>query len=162
MKILDFGLAKKLAAEGGVTQTGMVVGTPHYMSPEQVRGQTLDARSDVYAFAANGYEALTGRRLISPTAMADIFSLITRGEYVGLRELLADVPAKVEEAFKKALAVDPKTRPWDIEAWAEEFRTELEAMKSHARGWPELFSAGASPLDAEPPPSGAMPGSGLV
>ncbi len=162
VKILDFGLAKPLAAEAGVTQTGMVVGTPHYMSPEQVRGQTLDARSDVYAFAANGYEALTGRRLISPTAMADIFSLITRGDYIPLQELLPGVPAKVEEAFKKALAVDPKARPWDIEAWAVEFTTELEAMKPRARGWPELFSAGSPPLDAEAPPTGAMPESGLV
>ncbi|MBL0211133.1 MAG: protein kinase [Holophagaceae bacterium] len=159
-KILDFGLAKPLAAEGGVTQTGMLVGTPHYMSPEQVRGQTLDARSDVYAFAANGYEALTGCRLISPTAVADIFSLITRGEHVALRELLPGVPAQVEAAFSSALAVDPRERPWDIEAWAQAFAAELEGMKSQARGWPGISTLGSHLLDTGTPPTGLMPESG--
>ncbi|MBL0312209.1 MAG: protein kinase [Holophagaceae bacterium] len=160
VKILDFGLAKPLAAEGGVTQTGMVVGTPHYMSPEQVRGQTLDARCDVYAFAANGYEALTGRRLISPTAVADIFSLITRGEHMDLRELLPGLPARVEEAFAAALAVDPTTRPWDIEAWATGFAAELETMKSVARGWPDLSATETQLLDTGTPPTGRMPDAG--
>lgn len=162
VKILDFGLAKPLAAEGGVTQTGMVVGTPHYMSPEQVRGQTLDARSDVYAFAANGYEALTGHRLISPNAMADVFSLITRGEHTELQALLPGLPLKVDEAFKKALAVDPRDRPWDIEAWAEGFVADLEAMKSQARGWPELSATGPELVDSGTPPTGLMPDSGSI
>ena len=153
VKILDFGLAKPLAAEGGVTQTGMVVGTPHYMSPEQVRGHTLDARSDVYAFAANGYEALTGRRLISPTAVADIFSLITRGEHAELRDLLTGLPPKVEEAFAVALAVDPKDRPWDIEAWAGGFVADLEAMESQAIGWPEISTTGFQRTNAATAPT---------
>lgn len=156
VKILDFGLAKPLAAENGVTQTGMVVGTPHYMSPEQVRGQTLDARSDVYAFAANGYEALTGRRLISPNAMADIFSLITRGEHAELRALLPGLPTKVDEAFAAALAVDPGYRPWDIEAWAAGFVAELETMKSQARGWPEISTSGSQVTISGVPPTGLM------
>lgn len=160
VKILDFGLAKPLTAEGGVTQTGMVVGTPHYMSPEQVRGQTLDARSDVYAFAANGYEALTGRRLISPTAVADIFSLITRGEHPELRDLLPGLPAKVDEAFMAALAVDPKNRPWDIEAWAAGFVAELEGMTSKALGWPRIAGTGSQLVDAGSPPTALMPESG--
>lgn len=160
VKILDFGLAKPLAAEGGVTQTGMVVGTPHYMSPEQVRGQTLDARSDIYAFAANGYEALTGRRLISPTAVADIFSLVARGEHTALRELLPDLPTKVDEAFMAALAVDPGVRPWDIEAWAAGFVAELETMKSQARGWPGNSITGPGLIDSSTPATGLMPESG--
>ena len=162
VKILDFGLAKPLAAEGGVTQTGMVVGTPHYMSPEQVRGHTLDARSDVYAFAANGYEALTGRRLISLTAMADIFSLITRGEHTSLRDLLPDLSAKVDDAFAAALAVDPRDRPWDIEAWVVGFAADLEAMRSHALGWPEISATGPQLTDTGTPPTGWMPESGSV
>lgn len=162
VKILDFGLAKPLAAEAGVTQTGMVVGTPHYMSPEQVRGQTLDARSDVYAFAANGYEALTGRRLIAPTAMADIFSLITSGDHVDLRELLPGLPLKVEAAFSAALAVDPRGRPWDIEAWAAGFVAELEAMKAPTKGWPELSTTAGGYIETATPLTGPMPKAGLV
>ena len=157
VKILDFGLAKPLAAEGGVTQTGMVVGTPQYMSPEQVRGLSLDARSDVYAFAANGYEALSGRRLIVPNAVADVFSLIARGEHQALAELVPGLPPRVDEAFASALSVDPKARPWDIEAWVLSFVMDLETMAPQRLGWPDIPSTGSQPVYPAASPTGAMP-----
>ena len=63
VKIVDFGIAQvALATDGG--QPGSLVGTPAYMSPEQIQGEVLDARSDIYLFAAVCYEALTGRRTV--------------------------------------------------------------------------------------------------
>ncbi len=156
VKILDFGLAKPMSAEGGVTQTGMVVGTPQYMSPEQVRGHTLDARSDVYAFAANGYEALTGRRLISPNAVADVFSLIARGEHQALAELVPGLPTSVDAAFAAALSVDPIGRPWDIETWVLAFIEDLETMETTGTripGWPDVPATGSQLIQSTTPPT---------
>jgi serine/threonine protein kinase len=59
-KVIDFGLAREVGATG-LTEVGQLLGTPHYMSPEQCRGETADARSDVYALGATMYHALTGR-----------------------------------------------------------------------------------------------------
>jgi len=83
-----------------------------------------------------------------------------RGEHVALRDLLPGLPAKVDEAFAAAMAVDPQDRPWDIEAWAMDFVADLEAMPSQARGWPEISATGAQLLDTGTPPTGLMPESG--
>ena len=60
IRIMDFGIARSLAAKG-VTEAGMIIGTPDYMSPEQVEGMEADARSDIYALGATLYEMVTGR-----------------------------------------------------------------------------------------------------
>jgi predicted Ser/Thr protein kinase len=60
VKVMDFGIARALADGGGVTQTGAVIGTAHYLSPEQARGEAVDARSDVYAAGCVLYKLLTG------------------------------------------------------------------------------------------------------
>src|SRR6266536_5489846 len=60
VKILDFGLAR--LSSSSMTRTGMVMGTPHYMSPEQIRGEKVDARSDTFSLGAVFYELLSGRR----------------------------------------------------------------------------------------------------
>jgi serine/threonine protein kinase len=60
-KIADFGLAKAFASDGRMTQTGALMGTPLYISPEQVRGETLDTSSDIYAMGVILYERLAGR-----------------------------------------------------------------------------------------------------
>lgn len=140
-KVLDFGLAKVTEAQmrpGSMilTQEGMVFGTPEFMSPEQARGSTLDARSDIYSLACILYEALTGKLpFIAKTPM----------EYVGKHVTAAPIPLseRVEgrtfpeglgKVIEKALAKNP----------ADRFQTALELA--------EALEPYADPTGATAPP----------
>src|SRR5690606_32618685 len=75
-KVLDFGVAKvksgSLSDAGVKTQTGMMVGTPYYMSPEQAKAKSIDQRSDVWALAVITYEAITGQRPFAGESFGDL------------------------------------------------------------------------------------------
>jgi len=139
-KLLDFGLAKPFGAEDGLTRTGMVVGTPNYMSPDQLKGLTLDARSDLYAFAAVSFEALTGHRLVQPTALADVFLAISQGAFPPPSRYVPGLPDLVDMAFKVALATDRENRPTDVEAWVTAFSDALARFDGERAGWPDLLA----------------------
>jgi ligand-binding sensor domain-containing protein/tRNA A-37 threonylcarbamoyl transferase component Bud32 len=153
-KVLDFGLAKPLGADAGVTHTGMVVGTPHYMSPEQVRARPLDFRSDLYSLAATIYEALSGRKLIRTEFVVDVFAAIASGQHPALGSLVPGLPAEAVEAIEKALAVDPEARPRDLRIWALAVAQALEQAPDRLAGWPSIpvegFQGQAVPTGAEP------------
>ncbi|MFW5741229.1 MAG: serine/threonine-protein kinase, partial [Myxococcota bacterium] len=134
-KILDFGVAKELTADSGLTQTGTLIGTPLFMSPEQILGKTTDIRSDVYSFAAVAYLALTGRRVTLGETLPEILLDVVQSEPPPLSSLVPELPNCVDEAFSKALAKNPEERPSDVEAWVETFAHELEKVPSESRGW---------------------------
>jgi serine/threonine protein kinase len=160
-KLLDFGLAKPFGAEEGLTRTGMVVGTPNYMSPDQLKGQTLDARSDLYAFATVAFEALTGHRLIQATALADVFMAISQGGFPPPSDFVPGLPDLVDTAFKVALAADREQRPSDAEAWVGAFHEALAGAPATREGWPELLAGRDGPARAADPTSlDAAPGRG--
>jgi serine/threonine-protein kinase len=112
--LADFGIARAWAGEGGspvVTDAGIAVGTPEYMSPEQASGdQNLDARSDVYSLGCVLFETLTGepphRGSSSRATMAKHLSERARR----VRELRPEVPAAIDDAVARALAADPAHR----------------------------------------------------
>ena len=110
--VTDFGIAKAVtAAADNLTQTGMAVGTPAYMSPEQAAGEAeLDGRSDLYSLGAMVYEMLGGTTpFTGPTAQAIIAKLFTEA-VPALREQREDVPEWLEQAVLKALAKAPTDR----------------------------------------------------
>lgn len=141
VKLLDFGLAKPMEGASSVTRTGMVVGTPQFMSPEQVKGRVLDARSDLYSFAATIYEALSGRRLIRTEFAMEVFAAITRGQHTRIGEAVP-VTEALESALESALALDPAQRPGDLEGWVAEVGAELDRMKPRSEGWPPIPTEG--------------------
>src|SRR6266516_1322908 len=74
VKLMDFGIARMAEAKEGMTQAGLIVGTPHYMSPEQVQGKQLDPRSDVYSMGVMLYELLVGRRPFESSSLTGVLT----------------------------------------------------------------------------------------
>ena len=110
VKIIDFGLAKATAVEG-MTATGMLMGTPYYMSPEQVRGRRVDAASDVYSLGALAYHLVTARPPFSgENAIAVGFAHLSEMPPPP-RQIRPDVPADLDAAIMSALAKEPTERP---------------------------------------------------
>ncbi len=137
VKVLDFGLAKSMAYEKGLTQSGMIVGTPEYMSPEQVRGWNVDKRTDVYSLGAVCYEALTGRRAIKGEDIGRIMVNVINTAPEPLSSVLSGAPKDAESALAAALEKEWLDRPSDIAAWGASLAEALEEMPGGpTRGWP--------------------------
>jgi serine/threonine protein kinase len=119
-KVLDFGLAKlsikKSAADGSMatdvqgTREGTVLGTVSYMSPEQVRGEIVDQRSDIFSFGAVLYEAATRRRPFEAQSDIDVMHSILHDKPVPVDEVNPNVPAEVRRIIRRCLAKDPERR----------------------------------------------------
>lgn len=120
--IMDFGLAKERRQEPEVaklTATGIVLGTPEFMSPEQIRGKGLDARSDVYALAIVGFEMFTGQLPFQGRSAQEMMIARLRGKPKSLREVKPDLPPRLEQVLNKAMALDPADRHATMAAFAE-------------------------------------------
>ncbi len=109
VKILDFGLAK-LAGQTKMTKTGTTVGTVSYMSPEQARGEEVDARSDIFSLGAVLYEMLTGTVPFPGDHEAAVLYGIIHGEPKPLVEIDKNLPQELQGIIDKALKKDPKER----------------------------------------------------
>jgi TolB-like protein len=139
--VADFGIARALgAAEDGLTQTGMSVGTPAYMSPEQATGDpTLGARSDIYSLGAVLYEMLAGEPPYSgPTVQAMLMKRLSE-PVPSVRSGRPAIPEAVDLAVRKSLAVVPADRY----ATAAEFAQALEQAVSATSGATAVTSAAA-------------------
>jgi DNA-binding beta-propeller fold protein YncE len=108
--LTDFGLSKRLSSESGMTATGMWVGTIDYVSPEQIHGAKLDARSDVYSLGCLLYHAITGRVPFERDAdVAKIFAHV-HDPPPGLNGAPGSVPAALDPVLRRAMAKDPEER----------------------------------------------------
>lgn len=111
IKVLDFGLAKSSEAEGTASGVLQALGTPQYMSPEQIRGSgTIDPRSDVWSIGVTLYELLTGRRAFDARSTVNVFAAVLSGRYTPIRDYRADAPAALVAVVDRCLAAEPSAR----------------------------------------------------
>ncbi len=113
-------------AHGHLTRTGSAMGTAGYMSPEQVRGETLDARTDLFSFGLVLYEMATGQRAFSGETAAVVHDAIVKNAPVPVRDLNSTLPAKLVATIGKALEKDREQRYQS----AAEVRADLEVIRS--------------------------------
>ena len=108
VKIVDFGLARLSTSE--MTQDGIVLGTPNYMSPEQALGDRIDARSDVFAAGAVFYEALTGFKPFDAESTPGVLFQVVHKQPRAVRDLVPEVPQILADVVEKALIKDKTQR----------------------------------------------------
>jgi hypothetical protein len=151
----DLGLGKSLDAVSRVTMPG---GTPAYVAPEQVRGDTLDPRADLYALAAVTYAALAGKPPYGATTLAAV--LVVEGPPDSLRTVREDLPAEVDEVVLRALRHDRDERWPDVRSFAEALKQAALAPVAVAADPPAARGGAVTaapvhadrPIEAEPVP----------
>jgi serine/threonine-protein kinase len=122
--VMDFGLAKERRAGPEVaklTATGIVLGTPEFMSPEQIRGKPLDGRSDVYALGILAFELFTGQLPFAGKSAQETMIARLRGSPTKLRDLRAELPVKLETVITRCLAIDAAERFQSMDELAHGF-----------------------------------------
>lgn len=110
VKLMDFGIARMAEAPEAMTQAGLIVGTPHYMSPEQVQGKALDPRSDVYSMGVMIYEMVVGRRPFESSSLTGILTAHITEKPVPPIELRPEVGREINAIILRCLEKDPKAR----------------------------------------------------
>ncbi len=134
--VLDFGLARDLSAEdGGLTQSGDVIGTPYYMSPEQIRGEArlINRQSDVWSMGVMLFELLALERPFEAATREGLYRAILSREPRSLRAAAGDIPKDLATIVETALAKEPQRRYASAEALAEDLRAFLDIRPISAR-----------------------------
>jgi serine/threonine protein kinase/TolB-like protein len=168
VKLLDFGLAKSLERNAGngiastvshdLTEPGAVLGTPAYMSPEQARGQAVDARADIWAFGCILFEMLAGNRpFVAPTSVDLIVAILEREPKWDA--LPGETPARLVQLVKSCLKKDAARRPADMAKVARELQLVSAEMRAPGqtvvptRPYIPTVIAVKDPENAEEPPT---------
>ncbi len=161
-KILDFGLAKVILRQAGETATaslakadddtnltspGVALGTVAYMSPEQVRGEALDARSDLFSFGLVLYEMASGRQAFTGNTSGVVFNAILEFDPAPVTRINPDLPPKLDEIIAKTLEKDARLRYQH----AADIRTDLRRLKRDTDSSRSAVSAATVPAASAPP-----------
>jgi TolB-like protein/Tfp pilus assembly protein PilF len=165
VKVLDFGLAKPAAGEPGllasqaatvaapISSTGQIMGTVPYMAPEQLRGEPVDARADLFSLGILLYELATGRRPFAGATSAEVISAILRDAPRPAQTLRGDLPPDLGRIIGRCLEKDPERRVQT----AKDVRNELEIVRREAQAGPGPATARvAAPAAAAELPSVAV------
>lgn len=131
VKVCDFGLAKLRDPDpenADITMGGAVCGSPAYMSPEQILGEKLDARTDIYALAIMLYESLTGALPFEAMGLTQLFAKKLLEPPVPLRERIPDIDPRLDAAIMRGLSREREERPKDARVLRQELRAVLATL----------------------------------
>jgi eukaryotic-like serine/threonine-protein kinase len=131
LKLADFGVAR--LHDAAQTRTGLTLGTPAYMSPEQLVGMPASAAGDTYALGVMLFELLSGRRPYQAASFGELLRAIAGGAGQSLQQLRPDLPGELVDAVHRALHRDPAARPAELGAYAAELRRLAAAWAGDAR-----------------------------
>jgi serine/threonine protein kinase/predicted Zn-dependent protease len=134
--VMDFGLARMIDSDDGMTQTGALVGTLDYMSPEQALGKELDQRSDIFALGLIGYEMMTGSMPFRAESMVASLLKRTQQRAVPLSEVDKNIPGTLSNIIAKCLEKDPANRyqragelEADLRSWKATGKVSASSMR---------------------------------
>jgi eukaryotic-like serine/threonine-protein kinase len=142
-KIMDFGIARLQVSEVK-TQTGVLLGTPKYMSPEQLSGLKVDHRCDIFSLGAVLYEMLTGRTPFGGADVSQLMHAIAHAPHVAPSRVVPGLPAVLDLVLDRALAKDPAARYAGADELAADLRSALDELPALPRPRPAAAPAGAT------------------
>jgi serine/threonine protein kinase len=145
VKVLDFGLARPVADDARLTQSGAIIGTPAYLAPEQARCDKVDARCDLFSLGTVLFELCTGRLPFAGDNSIAVLIAVALETPPSMREINPAVPPTLEDLVMQLLAKEPEQRP----ASAQEVADRLAAIEEHRQSHPE------GPQRPENPPQGS-------
>jgi eukaryotic-like serine/threonine-protein kinase len=154
VKLMDFGIAKS-TTDLNLTRPGTTMGSIYYMSPEQVRGGTVDGRSDIYSFGVTLYEMITGRKPFQAETSYSVLNAQLNEAPAPPAQWNPALSRELNDIVLRAMAKDPGARFQT----ADEFRSALKALReAHPAGSPEAAAAGVAAAVAAPIPAFASSG----
>lgn len=132
--LTDFGVAKSMSS-AQLTRTGMFIGTPDYLAPEQARGDAVDGRADIYALGLLLYEMLAGRRPTRAASMQELLVQRTMGRMPELSALPNTTPTALRQVIERCLQKDPEARYQDAAELAQDLRSGTATRAARRWGW---------------------------
>ena len=124
VKVTDFGVAR--IVDSNRTQTGDILGSPLYMSPEQLKAAKVTNQSDIYSLGVTFYQLLTGKLPHSGDSLANLTYAIIHEKHIGVRELRPDLPKSLTRIINKAIHKEPNKRYAQAKDFAAAVRKALE------------------------------------
>ncbi len=147
VKILDFGLAKSWSAEPEISHAGMMIGTPRYMSPEQVAGNAVDPRTDLFSLGCVLYRMATGRAPFGGSDLLSVLRALACEEPPSARTLNPRVPAALSDLIGQLISKSPDQRP----ASARDVAHRLRAIADDLAAGRGVEAPAAGPTESQPP-----------
>jgi len=158
--LTDFGISKALQAATGFTATGMIIGTPHYMAPEQAKGQTVDGRADEYSLGVVGYRMITGELPFAGDSVHTILYKHIFEEPPRAAARRADAPEPLSAAVSRAMSKDPDHRYPTMEEFATAIWPEQPVAaptKGRSAARPRPKAAADAPTQITGAPTSPLP-----